>query len=102
MIEQIEKPAFNKEFRVYEFRRPDGRGQLNADETITAATVKTSDYKTGEDVTESMISQTGPYAQTKVKYRLAGGERGKTYLLEIQATTSNQQDLAGYLLVKVM
>lgn len=101
MINQFEKPAFNKEFRVYEFRRPDGNGQLNEDETVTAASVVATNYKTGEVVTGSMISEVQPYAQTKVKYRLAGGERGKTYLLEIQAVTSNQQELAGYLLVKV-
>lgn len=101
MIAQFEKPSFNKEFRIMEFRRPDGQGQLGPDETIVSATIVATNYKTNEDVTLSMISDVAPYDLTKVRYRLSGGVRGETYLLEVRITTSTQQDLGDYLLVMV-
>lgn len=102
MIELPPKPAWNEEFRTMEFRRPDGAGQLNADETITAAEVICTERRTGTVVTADMISDVAPYNQTQVRYKLKGGVKGKTYLLEIRATTTNGQKLTEYRLLNII
>lgn len=104
MIELVEldKPAWNEEFRTMEFRRPAGAGQLNADEHITAAEIVVTERRTGADATAAMISDVAPYNQTQVRYMLRGGVRGKSYLMEIRATTSNGQRLTEYRQVNII
>lgn len=95
MIE-LTKPTWNEEFRTMEFRRPDGAGQLNAEETVTAAEVLCTERRTGTNATANMISDVAPYNSTQVRYRLKGGVKGSAYILEIRATTSNGQKLTEY------
>ena len=93
MMQSITKPTHNEEFRTCQFRRPDGQGQLNESETVTAASVVCTERSTGQDVTSEMISSVAPYASTQVRYKLTGGTAGRTYLLRVRCETSNSQKL---------
>lgn len=101
-VTELPKPARNNEFRIMEFVRPDGMGQLNGDEVITAAAITVTERRTGVDVTADMISDVAPYNQIAVRYRLRGGVKGKSYLMEIVVTTSNGQDLTEYRQVNII
>lgn len=70
------KKAAEKIFIIHQFRRADGRGWLNADETIATATATVADAVTGEDTTAAMLSSVAPYNDTYVRFRLVGGTRG--------------------------
>ena len=100
MIE-IEKPAFNDEWRTMEFRRPDGLGQLSSTETVQSAAVICRERTTGSQPIVSMVSEVAPYNQTSVLYNLKGGTPGKSYFLEFQVITSNNQKLSETVLLKV-
>ena len=100
MIE-ITKPAFNEEFRTMQFRRPDGQGQLNSDETVASAAIICTD-KAGTNVTGNMISDVAPYANTQVRYKLKGGTANALYHLRFQVVTSNNQKLEEHVVLKVI
>ena len=48
-----------------------------------------------------MVSEVAPYNQTSVLYNLKGGTPGKSYFLEFQVITSNNQKLSETVLLKV-
>ena len=98
----ISKPAYNEEYRDFEFKRPDGKGQLSATETLTAATAICSNVATGEDATAEMIDFVSVHESTAVAYLLKGGVIGTTYKIEFRVSTSNGQKLSDYLLVEVI
>lgn len=87
------KKAAERIFYQHQFRRTDGRGWLNADETIATATATVTDIATGADVTAAMISNVAPYGDTSVRYQLAAGTAGHTYRITITITTSNGQTM---------
>lgn len=97
---EIAKPAYNEEYRTMQFRRPDGKGQLTSEETVTAAEVVCTDAIKG--ITDaSMISDVAPYDQTQVRFKLKGGVPGRAYFLAIHVTTSLDQKLSETVLLKV-
>jgi len=98
---EIEKPDYNDEFRTVQFRRPDGKGQLNAEEVITACDILCAERSSGTPVAD-MVSEVAVYDQTQVRYRLKGGSPDKVYLLTVRITTSNGQKLAEKILVRVV
>lgn len=82
------KPAYNEEFRTFDFSP-----QLTGGEQLTDATVQVIRDDTGEDVTAAMISQVTVYNQVEVRYRLAGGMPGTIYRRVFRVATSNGQRL---------
>jgi hypothetical protein len=78
-------------FRYHEFRRSDGRGWLNDEEALAECTVTAAEKKTGTDVTSAMISLAAVYNDTAVRYLVAGGASGTSYVITIRAVTSNAQ-----------
>lgn len=99
----IEKPAYNEEWRVCEFRRPDGRGPLNSDETVqSVVSVTCADRSSGADASAAMISGAAVYNNTQVRYQLKGGTVGTTYVRAIRIITSNGQKLEDKLFIKVI
>jgi hypothetical protein len=102
MINRITKPAWNEEYRAFEFKRPDGKGQLNDTETLTTAAVICTEEATGADTSATMIAEAAVYNSTAVKYKLKGGTKGLIYRLEFQVVTSNNQKLSDTLVVEVI
>jgi hypothetical protein len=102
MINRITKPAWNEEYRAFEFKRPDGKGQLNVTETLIGAAVICTEEATGTDTSSTMITEAAVYNNTAVKYKLKGGTKGIVYRLEFQVTTSNSQKLSDTLVVEVI
>ena len=92
----IEIPAGNKEFRVFRFARPDGRGQLTDGETIQTAAVVATHAATGEAVA-GLVSQVAPYDSTAVRYFVDPGAAELTKRARVALTfsvvTSNGQTL---------
>lgn len=92
----IEIPAGNKEFRLFHFARPDGRGQLTTGETIQSATVTAAHAATGGAVA-GLVSQVAPYDSTAVRYFVDPGAANLTPRIRIALTftvvTSNGQTL---------
>lgn len=86
------KKASEKILFLHQFRRSDGRGWLNEDETVATAAVTVADAATGEDVSASMVSSVAPYNGTQVRYKLAAGTAGRAYRVTITITTSNGQE----------
>lgn len=101
-IVEIDKPAWNEEFRVMEFRRTDGTGQLNDDETVTAVEIVVTDWRSSADVTADMVDNVGIHGPTSIRYRLRGGTRGAAFLMEVRITTSNGQKLTEYRQVNII
>lgn len=101
MTYDIYKPAYNEEIRTFEWRRPDGSGQLNDSATVASTTLICTDAKTGEDATAAMIDQVAVYNQTQTKYQLKGGEKYKTYNLEFRCVDSNGQKMSDTLTLKI-
>ncbi len=101
----IEIPVGNKEFRLFHFLRADGRGQLNADETIQSATVTVTNAATGEAVA-GLVSQVAPYDSTAVRYFVDPGAANLTPRARIDLTftvaTSNGQTLTDTLPIAIM
>ena len=91
-MQQILKPEYNEEYRLVEFARPDGNGQLAAGETVVSASALCLDGG-GNDVTSTMVLGVTPNGLTQVRYLLRGGEVGKTYRLYIRVETSGGQKL---------
>lgn len=102
MIE-IRKPAYNEEWRTLDFMRDDGDGQLNGDETVTAAEAVVTVRGQTTAITD-MISNCAPYGSpaTQVRYYLIGGTKGTVYFAEFRVTTSNGQKLSDTLMIKVI
>lgn len=98
----IEKPAYNEEWRVCEFRRPDGSGPLNESETIqTLVSATVCEGAAGADQ-PTMVSGAAVYNETGVRYQLKGGVAGVRYTRTIRIITSNGQKLEDKLTVKVI
>ena len=95
------KPAYNEEFRTFQWLRPDGQGQLAAGVTLASTTIVCTDLDSGTDTTATMIEQVTVYGSTQTKYRIKGGTKYKSYELEIRAVDSNGQKLADTLIVKI-
>ena len=96
----IEIPAGNKEFRLFHFTRTDGRGQLNAEETIQSATVAAALSPAGTAVS-GLVSQAAPYDSTAVRYFIDPGAAelapGARIALTFTVVTSNGQTLTDVL-----
>ena len=101
-MNRITKPAWNEEFRLFEFRRADGKGQLNETETLTGSAIVCIEESTGSDVTLTLIEQAAVYNSTAVKYLLKGGTVGTIYRLEFRVETSNSQKLSDVLVLEVV
>lgn len=101
----IEIPVGNEEFRVFNFRRPDGRGQLAEGETIQTAAVVATHAATGEAVA-GLVSQVAPYDSTAVRYFVDPGAANLTPRTRIDLTftvaTSNGQTLTDTLPIAIM
>lgn len=82
------KPAYNAEFRTYDFSP-----QLTTGETLASATVQILRDDTGADDSATMVSDVAVYNDTEVRYKLFGGVSGKTYRRVFRVTTSNNQQL---------
>lgn len=98
----ITKTAYEEFFRYHEFKRPDGKGWLADEETISTAAVTIIEKETGQDVSASMVSSVSTYGNTKVKYMLKAGAAGKTYIATIKITTSTGQKFEDALEIKVI
>lgn len=87
------KTAYEEIFRYREFRRPDGRGWLDENETISAAAVKCYELPALTDSSTTMISDVAAYGNpaTKVKYKIKAGTAGKRYRVNFRITTSSGQ-----------
>lgn len=100
----IEIPAGNKEFRVFQFVRADGLGQLNGDETVQSATVVAARYPAGASVA-NLVSQVAPYNGTAVRYFVdpAAAElaAGAQIVLTFAIVTSNGQTLTDVLHARI-
>ena len=99
-MQQITKPAYNDEWRILEFKRPDGIGQLEADETIVSASILCTDGN-GIDTTSAMIADITPVNSTQVRYELKGGEEGKTYALRVRCVTAIGKKLEEQFVLKI-
>jgi hypothetical protein len=89
---RVTKYASESVFRYHEFRRSDGRGWLNAEETLTGTpAVTVTSRPLGTDCTAGMVSEVAVYNDTAVRYRLAGGVSGEAYIVAIAVETSNGQ-----------
>ena len=91
-MQLIIKPAYNEEYRICEFRRSDGQGQLAADEIITSCSILMLD-SAGADVTSAMIAGVTPNNSTQVLYELKGGAAGTRYVMHVRVITSSNQKL---------
>lgn len=98
----ITKNAYEEFFRYHEFLRTDGKGWLNASETISTCTVTIADKATGTDASGAMISDVAPYNNTAVRYKLKAGAAGTIYIIKIQITSSNNQKFEDTLELKVI
>lgn len=102
IIDIIEKPAWNDEWRTCEFRRPDGTGPLNEVETVQSVSAALCvDRTTGETVA-GMIEQAAPYNSTQVRYRLLGGTPGQQVFRILRIVSSNGQKIEDKKLVKIV
>lgn len=97
----ITKAVYEETFRTMQFRRPDGGGPLNDDETVTAAEVVCAQVGTEEDTTAEMISDVAPYDNTQVRYLLKGGTKGLYYDITVRCVSSNGQRFEEKLTLKV-
>jgi hypothetical protein len=100
-MNRIQKPKYNEEYRIFEFRRPDGHGQLATGETIVSSQVLCANSETGADATAEMIDQVTTSNGTALRYLLRGGTVGSTYCIEFRIVTSNNQHLSDILVVTV-
>lgn len=100
----IEIPVGNEEFRVFNFRRPDGRGQLAEGETVQTAAVVATHAATGEAVA-ALVSQVAPYDSTAVRYFVDPGAAelaaGAQIVLTFAIVTSNGQTLTDVLHARI-
>ncbi|MBC7963808.1 MAG: hypothetical protein H7Y05_12790 [Steroidobacteraceae bacterium] len=101
MIPDITKPAHNEEIRTFEWRRPDGSGQLNDVATLASTTLVCSEAVSGTDVSANMIAQVAVYNQTQTRYQLKAGTKNQLYNLEFRCVDSNGQKLADTLTLKI-
>jgi hypothetical protein len=92
----LEKPAYNEEWRTFDFSP-----QLAAGETLTLAGVTIAD-SSGTDASAAMISSVTVYADTMIKYRLKAGTAGTSYLRTFRVTTSSGQILEDRAPVKIV
>lgn len=95
----IDKFASEQTFRTMQFRRSDGGGPLNDEETLTAATVVVVDAEGAEQA--AMVSDVSVYDSTQARYLLKAGVAGDSYQVVIRATTSNGQAFEERLALRV-
>lgn len=87
MNQQIDKIAYDEEFRVCDFSTV----LLAADVVTGTPTVIVTD-STGADVSAAMISNVAISADLKgVKYKLKGGTAGSKYTLKVRIDTQSLQ-----------
>lgn len=98
----IEKPAYNEEYRLLQFARPDGQGPLAEGETISSATVTVEERATGTDTSATMISNVASYNNTAVRYLLKGGTAGTAYFIRVRCVTSGNQKFEEKLELRVI
>jgi len=91
-MQTIIKPAYNEEWRLCEFKRPDGRGQLGEGEIIVSAAIICKDSKT-QIATTAITSGVTPINETQVLYQLKGGTRAQRFIMQIQIITSGGNKL---------
>jgi hypothetical protein len=92
----LEKPAYNDEWRTFDFSP-----QLAAGETLALVGVTITD-SAGTDTSAAMISNVTVYAETMIKYRLKAGTVGTSYLRTFRVTTSSGQQLEDRAPVKIV
>lgn len=86
MVQQIDKPYFNEEFRVCDFS-----AVLDSTDSITSPSIVVFD-KNSVDVTADMISDVSIFTGNKgVRYKLKGGLVGLKYKMEIRIATASLQ-----------
>lgn len=86
MSQQIDKPAYNEEFRVCDFSNV-----LDTGDTVTTGTVIVLG-KDGVDYTSDMISDISVATGNRgLRYKLKGGIAGKRYNLEVRISTASLQ-----------
>lgn len=99
-----EIPVGNREYRIFYFSRPDGRGQLATGEVIQSAAVSVLDAKP-ESTPQLLVSSVTPHEGRGVRYFIAPAEGGlapgdkATLLFTVQ--TSSNQTLTSELLIRV-
>lgn len=98
----FKKTAYEKFMRYHEFRRPDGTGWLNANETINGAPTVLCYAEDGEDKTATMVGSVGGAGLTRVSYEVLGGIAGKKYMYIIRVSTSNSQLFEDRVLMEVI
>lgn len=86
MSQQIDKPAYNEEFRICDF------STILGTDTISTATVTIVNSFLNVDTSTTMItSVTVPSGATTVRYMLKGGTAGEKYTLSVKASTVGLQ-----------
>jgi len=95
------KTAYEEFFRYHQFRRSDGLGWLNSDETLLSASVVVMDSN-GADRSAEMVSGAAVYGTDSVIYKLKGGTAGEVYNIGVRAVTSNGQKFEDGLMLKVV
>lgn len=98
---QITKTPYEEIFRYHQFRRADGRGWLNDQETLSTVAVTVKD-SAGVDQSSTMVSGAAVYQQTYAVYMLKAGTSGTAYTVNIRATTSNGQKFEDSLILAVL
>lgn len=61
-----------------------------------------TDQRSGVDVTADMVGNVVVHSPTEIRYRLRGGTRGRSFLMEVRITTSNGQKLTEYRQVNII
>lgn len=100
-MSMLTKTAYEEFFRYHQFRRSDGLGWLNSDETLQSASVVVID-SSGMDRSAEMVSGVAVYGGSSVIYRLKGGNAGEVYNIGVRAATSNGQRFEDGLILKVL
>lgn len=97
MSRRFIKTPYEEFFRYHDFDN-----WLNESETLISGDVIVLEKETGEDVSDSMVSDIEIDDDTKVKYLIKSGEAGKTYTVEIQCITSNGQKFEDQIELRVI
>lgn len=85
-MQTISKRAYEEVFHTHNFRRPDGKGWLASDETLSSPSVIVQD---ADGVTQAtMVSDVSVVSSIYVKYKLKGGTSGAQYTVLIRAESS--------------
>jgi len=96
----IEKRVAEEIYRYHQFRRSDGVGWLVTTETIISESVNVLD-SSNINKSSTMVDNDAIYLDTQVRYRVKGGESGKTYTIIITVESSAGNTFEDALSLKV-